>query len=280
MVSLAICLLSCVNKALCKPHCYFTHALNLPYPQIIHKCLDHTFLQRYEEVFVIGDIHGCYDELILLLEKADAMKDSTLKIFVGDLVNKGPKNAEVLNLLRQSSSMIAVRGNHDEVVLKEYLNSKSEDYKLKERNLWIKDLSAENINYLLELPYTISLPSLDTIIVHAGLIPGLPLENNSPYDMVQMRNIVETDYFWEGGLRGTKLVSEGKPWASLWCGPQHVYFGHDAKRMLQSYKLATGLDTGCVYGNWLTGLFISGDRKGSFVKVKALEVYSQPKDLD
>lgn len=277
MASLAICLLSSINKIIQKPFSYYSHALDLPFPKDLHKSIDSSFLENYKEVLVIGDIHGCYDELVKLLKTADAEKDSTLKLFVGDLVNKGPKNSEVLNLIRTSASMLAVRGNHDEVVLKEYMSSRRTDYNLKPQNTWIKDLSAENIAYLTELPYTISLPSLNAIIVHAGLIPGMPLENNSPYHMVHMRNIVETDVFWEGGFQATTSTSKGEPWASLWNGPQHIYFGHDAKRKLQTYPYATGLDTGCVYGNCLTALFISGPRKGTYVKVEAAKIYSQPK---
>lgn len=280
MVSLAVCFLSCINKIIQKPRQYYHHNLSLPFPQVIHQSLDAAFLEKYEEIFVIGDIHGCYDELVILLKNANAEKDSTLKIFVGDLVNKGPKNSEVLDLVRSSSSMLSVRGNHDEIVLKEYFCSRNRDYNLKPHNLWIKDLSLENIEYLAELPYTISLPSLNAIIVHAGLLPGVPLENNNPYDMVHMRNIVEKDVFWEGGLQGTTSSSEGDPWASLWAGPQHIYFGHDAKRMLQTYPYTTGLDTGCVYGNWLTGLFISGPRKDSFVKVKSMKVHKKTKDAE
>jgi len=44
---------------------------------------------------VVGDIHGCYDELMALLEKANFDQDDRV-VAVGDLVTKGPKNREVL----------------------------------------------------------------------------------------------------------------------------------------------------------------------------------------
>ena len=63
---------------------------------------------------------------------------------------------------------------------------------------------------------------------------------------------------------------KGRPWASLWTGPERIVFGHDAIRGLQQYPLATGLDTGCVYGGKLTGLILPERR---LVSVNARRAY-------
>lgn len=63
-----------------------------PTPHVI--ILDDLFISKFRQVIVIGGIHGCFDEMIEFLEKIDRHKahdEDILKIFVGDLVNKGPK---------------------------------------------------------------------------------------------------------------------------------------------------------------------------------------------
>ena len=67
--------------------------------------------------------------------------------------------------------------------------------------------------------------------------------------------------------------SEGEPWASLWEGPQHIVFGHDAARGIQIYPFATGLDTGCCYGGELSCVILPEKR---YVSVKSHKMYCAP----
>ncbi|EEC19795.1 conserved hypothetical protein [Ixodes scapularis] len=163
-----------------------------------------------------------------------------------------------------------------QAVLREYLASRDPDYQLSPENSWIGRLSGQQARFLQELPYTLSLPSLNALVVHAGLVPGQGLAT-SPRNMVSMRNLLVRDPWEQGGILGVSNECEGSvPWGSLWNGPAHVYFGHDAKRMLQTWPRCTGLDTGCVYGNSLTGVFVTGPSAGKMVSVKALQMHKNP----
>ena len=84
---------------------------------------------------VIGDVHGCYDELVMLLGKLGYVEDpdsgmihpdGRKPVFLGDLCDRGPKNVEVLRLVMKmvkSDHALAVPGNHD-VKLVKYLLGK------------------------------------------------------------------------------------------------------------------------------------------------------------
>jgi predicted phosphodiesterase len=64
--------------------------------------------------YVISDIHGCYDELQKMLEKIQFGDGDTL-ICAGDYIDKGPKNADMLEwIMRAPANVILIRGNHDE----------------------------------------------------------------------------------------------------------------------------------------------------------------------
>ena len=255
--------------------------------KVPHVVLEPEFIAD-KRVFVIGDVHGCYDELKCLLEKAEICigDPSIITILVGDLINKGHQSREVLDYVRRLGAL-SVRGNHDQKCIGQ-MTFLRESKPIEKEFEWLRDLTDEDYTQLINLPYTISLPSLQSVIVHAGLVPGIPLVSQDAVEMIIMRNLIiedDNDCQVESNNRepnhrrykATKSLSPGEPWASLWPGPDHVYFGHDAIRGLQQCKYATGLDTGCVYGKKLTGVFLTGDKQ--LVEVNAKKMYSKPDDV-
>ena len=173
---------------------------------------------------------GCCDEFRQLLGKY-ARPDDTL-ILAGDLVNKGPKSGEVVTLARERRAL-AVVGNHELASLRAYTkraggaNPDVETY-----YAWTDGLAEEDVDFLRNLPFTISLPLHNAIVVHAGLVPGIPLHEQSPLTMVTMRNLhrLEGDTCGghggrDGAFEASESCKNGSAWAPLWQGPEHIYFG-------------------------------------------------------
>lgn len=123
-------------------------------------------------VYAIGDVQGCYDELRVLVDtiRFDPARDQLW--FVGDLVNRGPKSLRTLRFVKSlGDAAVCVLGNHDlhllslAIVGSAPVNSGSLD-----RVLWARDAD-ELINWLLHRPLAHYDKALNTLMVHAGVIP-------------------------------------------------------------------------------------------------------------
>jgi len=123
-------------------------------------------------VYAIGDIQGCYDELMSLLElvRFDPANDQVW--FTGDLVNRGPASLQVLRTVRElGDSAVTVLGNHDL-----HLLAVAEGYAQSHKNDTLDAvLSApdrdELLAWLRQQPLMYYDPALNAALVHAGLPP-------------------------------------------------------------------------------------------------------------
>ena len=80
--------------------------------------------------YVIGDVQGCFDELMLLLDKINFDSNNDELIFAGDLINRGPKSLEVLEFcLDNKKSIEIVLGNHD-IYLLYLIHQNKKNYQL------------------------------------------------------------------------------------------------------------------------------------------------------
>jgi calcineurin-like phosphoesterase family protein len=207
---------------------------------------------------VVGDIHGCYDELVALLEKARLGAGDRV-VSVGDLVTKGERSREVLELFMSDDRFSAVVGNHDRALLR-YWRGETDSLKeaQEKTRLELEDGRERYASFLASLPYLIDLGS--HVVVHAGLRPGVPLAEQSPDDMTELRT-----------LGPDRRSREGTPWYEVYEGPQTALFGHWPAAELRRGPKAIGLDTGCVYGYALTAYVVE---TGEVLSVPALRRYS------
>ena len=211
---------------------------------------------------VVGDVHGCREELERLLA-ACALTSSDRVILVGDLVAKGPDSQGVVELARKLKAL-AVLGNHDAHVLKSRGASLVERKQLRpEHREVVETLKEADWEYLTALPLYLRLTEYMAVVLHAGMRSGLPVEKQDRESLLYLRSVTADD-------KPSRSAGEGRPWGSLWRGPELALFGHDARRGLQRHPFALGLDTGCVYGGKLTGVLLP-ERK--LVSVDARKTY-------
>ena len=123
--------------------------------------------------YAIGDIQGCYDELLALLEMIAFDPQQDTLWFAGDLVNRGPKSLDVLRFVKGlGASAITVLGNHDLHLLALWQHKHRH---FKSSDTLAAVISApdaeELLNWLRQQPLLHHDSRLDFTMVHAGLPP-------------------------------------------------------------------------------------------------------------
>ncbi|WP_336338549.1 metallophosphoesterase family protein [Haloarcula brevis] len=190
---------------------------------------------RWEEIYVVGDVHGCRPTLERLLDRLDPTADD-LVVFVGDLVRKGPDSAGVVDVVRQTPNFVTVRGNNEQ--------------KLIDGRKSIPSLTDDDLSWLASLPAAISWD--DSLVVHGGLDHRKPIVEHDLTELLNMRSLVPDG-------------SSDRPyWFETRSERPRVFFGHTVLSEPFETPSAVGLDTGCVYGGQLTAYRCS---TGEFVTV-------------
>ncbi|HEX5477570.1 MAG TPA: symmetrical bis(5'-nucleosyl)-tetraphosphatase [Burkholderiales bacterium] len=127
--------------------------------------------------YAIGDVQGCFDELLALLERLPYRADADRLWFVGDLVNRGPKSLETLRFVRGlGARAVTVLGNHDLHLLTQY-----EGLERRRKDDTFDDvLAAADAAELLAWLRTRPLMHCEDgfAMVHAGLLPQWSVEKS------------------------------------------------------------------------------------------------------
>jgi hypothetical protein len=195
----------------------------LPIGSVSRDVMGESGLQKESKrLIIVGDVHGMKASLERLLEKAKFDKETDHLILAGDMISKGIDSPGVLDLAMDIGAS-AVRGNHEDRVLVAYKGfSRSQvrmdatprrsdtetnperDARLTDlpyfshRDEWkdyllARQLKPKQIEWLRKLPVILNLGALrgmgQVIVVHAGLIPGVALDKQDPYYVMNMRTI-------------------------------------------------------------------------------------------
>lgn len=253
-------------------------------------------------ILFVGDIQGCARELALLLEKAGFVPRRHRLIPLGDVLNRGPDSPGVLDLLAQAGAE-PILGNHEMAMLKIQRTGRVPDRDKKPISAWWQLNEAGRWEAAMETIAQWPLfrrgssnskkdhAPIQWVAVHAGLHPHRPPEETPAETLTEIRYCNPQGDQPEGHPGSSMEPPPGyNPWFRHYAGKETVLFGHWARMGLVMQgkpgkqnegnpgdlpeASVRGLDTGCVYGRKLTGLWWPDD---TLVQVDALEAYSIPK---
>ncbi|MBE0544359.1 MAG: polynucleotide kinase-phosphatase [Verrucomicrobia bacterium] len=250
---------------------------------------------------IIGDVHGCFDELVELLGKlgyvaAEVTRrtgseefvkaeestssrrwlhpDGRKLVFVGDLVDRGPKVPQVLKLVMNtgaSGAALCVPGNHDVKLMR----------KLRGRDVQITHGLAESLAQLADEPEDFRkrvAEFIDDLVSHYVLDDGkLVVAHAGMKESMQGRGSGAVREFALFGETTGETDEFGLPvrynWAAEYRGAATVVYGHTPVPEPEWLNRTINIDTGCVFGGKLTALRYP---EKELVSVAARQVYATP----
>ena len=189
-------------------------------------------MDNWRTIF-IWDVHGCFDEFELLIEKLN-ITDKDIIYLVWDMINKWPKSWKIMKFLYKNRNQYkCILWNNeinffrflDKTTDIEYVSNESQTV-FKKLEKKIKD-KPEVLEYFKTLPLYIDLG--DILLLHWWLDPNKTLEQHTEDEITRIREINDL------------------PWFEQYAGDKKIIYGHWAQNWLNIYNNTIWLDGGCVY---------------------------------
>lgn len=196
-------------------------------------------------VFVIGDVHGCYNELVKLLSIVDSkLTPEDTVVFLGDYIDRGPDSKGVINLLikrkeKHKNLHVFLRGNHEDMAINHspyWLHNggnntvSSYNYDPMEHEYMNDAIPSKHWDFMRKTDLVYKQGRV--VCVHAGIDPSIPYKEQRESVLLWDRNFVgyDGDYFDD----------------------YFVVYGHPPTSYINQKNNQIGIDTGCVFGGHLT----------------------------
>ena len=205
-------------------------------------------------IFAIGDVHGCADELDELLEMLP-LKDSSTVVMLGDYIDRGPYSRRVLETLiewKTKQDIVTLCGNHEEM-FREFLDGSDPQrvarFILNRGSSTLADFADEHGEWVIPRAHVEFLENLklwhetdDHFFVHAG-VPDIALKE---IDSVRDRE----ELLW---IRRT-FINNSRKWE------KRIVHGHTVVNAVEVSASRINVDTGCVFGGYLTAIELPSHR--------------------
>ena len=219
-------------------------------------------------IFAIGDIHGCLNQLVSLQDKIfnypQYNKEEDLLLYLGDYIDRGPSSKDVINHILQLQTegikSIFLMGNHEQFMIDflfnkinnlsnwlmngadqtfksydievaEFIKDGFEDDKIdKLRNIFLSKLTKEHIYFFNNFKLTYIMG--DYLFVHAGINPEKSLSEQSEIDFLWSRS----DQFFDKNFKFEKIIVHG----------------HTPESDIINFPYRISVDTGCFFSGKLS----------------------------
>ncbi|MBD7907865.1 metallophosphoesterase family protein [Sporosarcina gallistercoris] len=236
-----------------------------------------------KRTLVISDIHGELGMLTALLEKVSYNSKKDRLFLLGDYIDRGTDSKATLDKVMElvEGGAVALKGNHEDMMIQSLIDGNErtwrnwtgrnggeatlQSYGFEPESFLFSDeeefqkphLHSDQLNRHLEfiqnLPYYIE--EEDTIFIHAGVKPGVPLEETDPYELIWIRDEFHNNY------KGPKTVIFGHTPTRGFRDDENdhsIYFGANS---------IIGIDGGAVFGGQLNCLVLP-EKKAYYVQAK------------
>ena len=205
--------------------------------------------------FFVGDIHGCYEQLMEALEKIKFNPDVDRLISVGDLVDRGPDSVKCLNLLKETW-FHAVSGNHEDMMIKSFRREWPTHNYIQNGGKWFFHLPYEEQEQLVLLADT-KMPLVIEVETNIGTI-GV-IHANAPDDWQKYHRLNDDEDFFDDALVEDTIWGRRRIYGNQSGrvkGIDYVVVGHTPVEDVTVLENIVYIDTGAVYNNSLTILSV------------------------
>lgn len=211
-----------------------------------------------DRLFVVGDLHGCYQEFMNKLKQINFDMDRDMVISVGDLVDRGKESFKCLELVKQPWFK-AIRGNHEQMCLEGAIAPEMKNFHSRHGGQWLYDLNEATYNEVLRL--CLSLP-IALEINFKGKIYGFVHADIKVNDWNEFKyKLMENNYFsnntqstLQSALWGRSRIRAAQKHEEMQVisGIYKIYLGHTVVDKPTHVHNCLYLDTGVVFRGELT----------------------------